>query len=281
MQFAVFHGRRDRRLDQFVGALAKGVGPFRGDKAGHCRCEQELRQDGLLGGEPQRRSHGGADGGPAGRGGVDGGGDEVVVGARILVVNQRPAQGRPAQRSDTMNRLDRDEVRAHADVDAGTLYNLVSDVPRTPEWSPEVVSCAWLDGAVGPSVGARFTARNRRRWFSWSNKPVVEVADPGRQFTFTRSEPGGGTIRWSYRFEPDATGTPDASGTTVVLSYEVLRPVSVALHLILRLLFGVRDLRADLNQNMWTSLQRLADVAKREKTANGGKAKGEAGAQLG
>jgi hypothetical protein len=157
-----------------------------------------------------------------------------------------------------MNRLHHDEASVHIDADAGLLYDLVSDVTRTPEWSPEVISCAWLGGADRAAVGARFTARNRRRWFTWSNRPVVETADRGRQFAITRAEPGGGTIRWSYRLDPEA------AGSTVTLSYDVLRPVPAGLHLMLRLLFGVRDLRADLHQNMQTSLSRLAKVALRE-----------------
>jgi hypothetical protein len=106
--------------------------------------------------------------------------------------------------------------------------------------------------------GARFSARNKRRWFAWSNKPVVETAERGQEFAFTRTEPGGGTIRWFYRFEPGP------GGTTAELGYQVLRPVPVFLHLSLRALFGVRDLRADLHQNMATSLQKLARIAERQ-----------------
>lgn len=157
-----------------------------------------------------------------------------------------------------MNRLDRDEVSLNIDADAALLYDLVSDVTRTPEWSPEVISCEWAGEATGATVGARFTARNRRRWFTWSNKPVVETADRPEEFAFTRTEPGGGTIRWSYRFVPAGTGT------TATLAYEVLRPVPVALHVLLRLLFGVRDLRADLHENMETSIARLARAARNE-----------------
>lgn len=172
-----------------------------------------------------------------------------------------------------MNRLDHDEASVHLDADAGLLYDLVSDVTRTPEWSPEVISCAWLGGADRAAVGARFTARNRRRWLTWSNRPVVETADRGRQFAVTRAEPGGGTIRWSYRLEPDA------AGTTVTLAYDVLRPVPAGLHLMLRLLFGVRDLRADLHQNMQTSLARLAEVAHREAAGRPSQAQAEGPAQ--
>jgi hypothetical protein len=139
------------------------------------------------------------------------------------------------------------------------VYGLVSDVARTPQWSPEVVACRWLDGATGPVVGARFAARNRRRWFTWTNRPVVDVADPGREFAFTRTEPGGGSVRWRYRLEPAGPGT------LVRHSYEVVRPVPRGLHVALRVLFGVRDLRADLHANMATSLERLAAVVEQRR----------------
>jgi polyketide cyclase/dehydrase/lipid transport protein len=45
-----------------------------------------------------------------------------------------------------MNRLGHDEVRLAIDATPEWLYDLVSDVPRTPEWSPEVIACQWLDG---------------------------------------------------------------------------------------------------------------------------------------
>jgi hypothetical protein len=154
-----------------------------------------------------------------------------------------------------MNRLDHDQVRRHIAADAPLLYDLVADVPRTPQWSREVISCAWLDDAGGPAVGARFIARNKRRWFTWSNTPVVDTADPGKEFAVTRTERGGGTIRWYYRF------TPAIDGTLVELGYQVLRSVPLGLHLTLRLLLGVRDLRADLHENMTTSLDRLAEIA--------------------
>jgi hypothetical protein len=157
-----------------------------------------------------------------------------------------------------MNRLDHDEVRLRIRAAPEVLYDLVSDVRRTPEWSPEVISCRWLDAADGAVPGARFSARNKRRWLTWSNRPRVETADRGREFAITRTEPGGGSIRWFYRF------TPDPEGTVVVLGYRVLKPVPVGLHLMLRAFFGVRDLATDLRSNMTTSLQRVAEIAERD-----------------
>ncbi|MDQ3709276.1 MAG: SRPBCC family protein [Actinomycetota bacterium] len=157
-----------------------------------------------------------------------------------------------------MQSLSRDQVHLHIDADAQTLYSMVSDVTRTPEWSPEVVACRWIDGATAPAVGARFRARNKLRWFTWSNSPVVVTADPGREFAFSRSERGGGDMLWRYRFEPAQTGT------TVIESYEVTRPVPTALSWMLRIVLGVRDHGAHLNAGMRTSLLRLKDAAERE-----------------
>jgi hypothetical protein len=160
-----------------------------------------------------------------------------------------------------VKRLDRDEVRLHIGTTPDLLYALVANVPRTPEWSPEVISCRWLGAADAAVPGARFTARNKKRWLTWSNRPVVEIADRGQEFAFTRTEPGGGTIRWYYRFEPEATGT------MTTLGYQVLKPVPIGLHVILRAFFGVRDLEANLRLNITTSLGRIAEIAEREASA--------------
>jgi hypothetical protein len=43
-------------------------------------------------------------------------------------------------------------------ADALRLWEMVSDVTRMGEWSPETTGAHWLDGASGPVVGARFKA---------------------------------------------------------------------------------------------------------------------------
>jgi hypothetical protein len=117
-----------------------------------------------------------------------------------------------------------------------------------------VVSCSWLHGATEAAVGARFAARNRNRWFRWTNVPVVTIVDPGRTFAFSRTEHGGGTMEWCYRL------APHERGTSVTLSYDVIQPVPLTLHVILRVVLGVKDLRADLHDNMAVSLRRLGEL---------------------
>ena len=100
--------------------------------------------------------------------------------------------------------LTRDEVSRYIAADAARIYEVVADVTRTPELSPEIVSCEWLDGS-GPAVGSRFRARNKAgRGPSWSNAPEVVVADPGREFAFVRRERLAAVVE---RPEPSARAT--------------------------------------------------------------------------
>jgi hypothetical protein len=38
------------------------------------------------------------------------------------------------------------------------------------------------------------------------NKPVITALEPGRVIAWARTEPFGGTVEWSYRFEPAGDG---------------------------------------------------------------------------
>ena len=54
-------------------------------------------------------------------------------------------------------------VRAAIDAPAERVWDLVSDVTRMGEWSPETRSCRWLGEPAAPEVGARFAGRNQFR----------------------------------------------------------------------------------------------------------------------
>jgi hypothetical protein len=148
--------------------------------------------------------------------------------------------------------LTHDDVSFHMDARPGDVYAVVSDVTRTPELSPEILECTWLDGATGPAVGARFKARNKvPNRPAWHNKPVVTVVDPGREFAFARTEAFAGTVEWRYRFEPDG------DGTLVTESYTVTKNLSPVGWFIIGVLFARKDRRADLRAGMKETLQRL------------------------
>lgn len=151
--------------------------------------------------------------------------------------------------------LTTDTVDRYIEASPAVVYDLISDVTRTPERTPDIVRCEWLDGATRPAVGARFKSINKQgRGPNWSNKPVVTVADPGKEFSFTRTEPFGGTILWRHRFEPEGTGT------RMTESYEVIRPISTFGWFIIDTVYGMKDRRTDLRASMAASMDRVAEL---------------------
>jgi hypothetical protein len=83
------------------------------------------------------------------------------------------------------------------------LYDLVSDVTRTGEWSPVCTAC-WWDEGQSAQVGAWFTGRNEVPGRTWETRSQVAVADRGREFAFLV---GGSLVRWGFTFEPVEDGT--------------------------------------------------------------------------
>src|ERR1700728_2464456 len=155
----------------------------------------------------------------------------------------------------TKQDISHDSVSLHIAAPAEQLYEMVADVTRTPEFSPEILECHWVDGADSPAVGARFRARNKvPNRPSWTNKPVVTGMEPGRSFTFARTEKFAGTVEWSYRFEPDAAGT----GTTVT------EPLTAVGWFVIGTLFGRKDRHTDMRAGMEQTLERMRALAERD-----------------
>lgn len=85
-----------------------------------------------------------------------------------------------------------------------TLYDLVSDIRRTGEWSPICTSCWWDDEAGAGQVGAWFTGRNEFAHGTWETRSVVVAAERGREFAWVV---GGSFVRWGYSLVPVGRGT--------------------------------------------------------------------------
>ena len=91
-------------------------------------------------------------------------------------------------------------------ADPVKVYNLVADLPRMGEWSPENTGGKWVDGASGPAVGARFRGNNKRGVLRWSTTVKVTDATPGKRFAFDVTYGPVPISHWEYTFEPDAGG---------------------------------------------------------------------------
>ena len=85
------------------------------------------------------------------------------------------------------------------------LYDIVTDVARIGELSPECRSAEWVGKSSGPAVGARFKGTNELGDNKWSTKPTVTAAEPGAVFEF--KVPMGFGPTWRYEFHPVAEGT--------------------------------------------------------------------------
>lgn len=153
-------------------------------------------------------------------------------------------------------RRSHDSVSIDIAAPADRVYELVSDITRMGEWSPECFECSWTKGATGPEVGARFKAKNKGgRGPAWFNTPKVTAAVSGREFAFNRSGPGIGSYTWRYDVEP----TP--SGTKLTESFTAERPLSKAMSWLTMKWTGSADRDVDLHDGMLTTLSRIKAAA--------------------
>ena len=127
------------------------------------------------------------------------------------------------------------------------VYQLVSDVKRMGEWSPECYRCEWLDAATMPAVGARFKGYNRRGWARWAVPCRVVEAEAGRTFAFETLAGGRVQTRWRY----DLEGHED--GCILRESFEVLWHT----RLIMGLLGGPKRRLAHMEEGVAQTLQRI------------------------
>ena len=119
--------------------------------------------------------------------------------------------------SEPSPRHHHESIDVHASADS--LYDLVSDIARTGEWSPVCTSCWWDDDAVAGQVGAWFTGRNELPQRTWETRSVVVAATRGHEFAWAV---GGVWARWGFALAPARTGT------TLTESWEFL-PAGIAM----------------------------------------------------
>lgn len=141
---------------------------------------------------------------------------------------------------------------------AGELYDLVTDVRRMGDWSPENIGGRWLEGASGPAVGAKFSGANRRGWRRWSTTCTVVAAEAGQRFAFDVDFAGVPVSRWTYDFRPEG------DGTVVTETWTDRRAGWFALAA--RPLMGVADLRSFHEENIRKTLTNLKSAAERRST---------------
>jgi hypothetical protein len=144
-------------------------------------------------------------------------------------------------------------VTVHMNASPRVVWDLVSDITRIGQFSPETFEAEWLDGGTGPELGARFRGHVRRNGIGpvyWTTCKVL-WCEPQRDFGFGVFTYGRIANRWRYQLaERDG-------GTDVTESFE-LTPMPL-----LRLYWAVLGpLRGRSNERgMRHTLERIKAIA--------------------
>jgi len=69
-------------------------------------------------------------------------------------------------------------VARDIDAPAEVVWDMISDMTRMGEWSPENEGGTWLGSATGPAPGAKFRGLNRHGNKTW--KSVADRAEHNR-----------------------------------------------------------------------------------------------------
>ncbi|MFG2938818.1 SRPBCC family protein [Streptomyces sp. NPDC048282] len=119
------------------------------------------------------------------------------------------------------------EVRTWIDAPPATVWALVSDIELMPDMSEELRSVAWLDGAAGPAVGARFVGRSEHEAFgTWETTSQVIEYVPESVLAWAVQDPAEPSAVWRFRLRPEDGGTelaqwmqlgPGRSGLSVAI----------------------------------------------------------------
>ena len=145
-------------------------------------------------------------------------------------------------------------LQAQIDIDApvGKVWELVSDLSRMPQWSPQ---CRLMK-AFGPlRQGTRTVNFNRRKFLFWPTTSRITEVIPEKKLAFRVNE--NGTV-WSYELEPTDTGT---RLTETRHAENGVKPVSnMAVN---ALMGGVPSFEAELVEGMNQSLARIKAAAER------------------
>lgn len=143
-------------------------------------------------------------------------------------------------------------LQAHVDINApvGTVWELVSDLRRMPEWSPQ---CRWMKPFGPVRQGTRTLNLNRRNRMFWPTTCTVVEIVPDRKLAFRVDT--NNTI-WSYELEPAG------DGTRVIESRHAENGVTAFSNLSVKALFGGTDnFEHELLDGMNASLARIKAAA--------------------
>jgi hypothetical protein len=135
------------------------------------------------------------------------------------------------------------------DAARAVVYDVLADITRTGEWSPECRACEWIDGHG--RVGSRFRGHNRRGLARWTTTAEVIAADRPTVFAFATLHRGRHSTRWTYTLAGNGT-------TTLTESFEAVSTpwlIAVAERLL------IRNRQQQLEAGIDATLARIKSIA--------------------
>ncbi len=132
-------------------------------------------------------------------------------------------------------------------ADAQKVWEILTDLSRVGDLSPECYKAEWEGGATGPAAGAQIHGYNRHGDQEWDTVSTVIAAEPGVEWSFAVVPEGMPATIWRHLIE--ATDT----GCTVTESFDA--PMIKADH------FQQIHRHATMQQNVVASLQNLKALA--------------------
>ncbi|OCB28920.1 polyketide cyclase [Mycobacterium malmoense] len=145
-------------------------------------------------------------------------------------------------------------LQAQIDIDApvSTVWGLISDLRRMPEWSPQ---CRWMK-TFGPlRQGTRTLNINRRNRMFWPTTCTIVEVIPETKLAFRVDT--NNTI-WSYELQPSG------AGTRLVETRHAENGVTAFSNLSVNALFGgTTNFERELVEGMNASLARIKAAAER------------------
>jgi uncharacterized protein YndB with AHSA1/START domain len=101
------------------------------------------------------------------------------------------------------------EVSIHVDAPVSEVWDLVTDVTRIGEFSPETFEARWTRGSTGPEVGATFKGHVKRNGVGptyWSLCTVTRCV-PEEEFEFSVGTAQTAVNNWGYALSAEGGGT--------------------------------------------------------------------------
>ena len=148
------------------------------------------------------------------------------------------------------------EVSLRMAAPPSVVWDLVSDVTRIGEFSPETFEAEWVRGATGPEVGAQFKGHVRRNGVGPTYWTLCTVAacEPEQVFEFAVGNDAVTANNWGYRLEPSPG--PDGDGTLVTEYFRLEPNLPMRVYWLL-----LGPLRGRTNEKgMRTTLERMKAV---------------------